>query len=121
MDEQRARELLRVERERVERTLADAEASKRMDDIDEQEIGDDADEASRLTSEYGDEAFVRDLRARLEALDRAELRLRDGRYGRSVLSGEPLPDERLEADPAAELTVEEAREEPQDLGASEAA
>jgi RNA polymerase-binding transcription factor DksA len=26
-----------------------------------------------------------------------------------VLSGKPIPDERLEADPAAELTVDEAR------------
>jgi RNA polymerase-binding transcription factor DksA len=29
----------------------------------------------------------------------------------SVRSGEPIPDERLEADPAAELTVEEQRRE----------
>ncbi len=36
-------------------------------------------------------------------------RLDDGSYGRSVRSGVPIPDERLEADPAAELTVEEAR------------
>jgi RNA polymerase-binding transcription factor DksA len=26
-----------------------------------------------------------------------------------VLSGQPIPDDRLEADPAAELTIEEAR------------
>ena len=30
--------------------------------------------------------------------------------GRSVRSGAPIPDERLEADPAAELTVEEAQQ-----------
>ena len=30
-----------------------------------------------------------------------------GTYGRSIWSNEPIPDERLEADPAAELTVEE--------------
>ena len=41
---------------------------------------------------------------------RAEQRLDNGTYGRSVRSGLPIPDERLEADPAAELTVEEARE-----------
>jgi DnaK suppressor protein len=33
----------------------------------------------------------------------------NGTYGRSVRSGEPIPDERLEADPAAELTISEAR------------
>jgi DnaK suppressor protein len=36
-------------------------------------------------------------------------RLEAGTYGRSVRSGQPIPDERLEADPAAELTIEEAR------------
>ena len=41
-------------------------------------------------------------------------RLDDGSYGRSVRSGVPIPDERLEADPAAELTVEEARQAERD-------
>ena len=36
-------------------------------------------------------------------------RLEAGTYGRSTLSGDVIPDERLEADPAAELTVDEAR------------
>ena len=45
---------------------------------------------------------------RLAALDRADQRLRDGTYGLSVRSGKPIPDERLEAYPTAELTVEEA-------------
>jgi hypothetical protein len=48
------------------------------------------------------------LRARLAALERAEARLAAGSYGRSVRSGQPIPDERLEADPLAELTVQEA-------------
>jgi DnaK suppressor protein len=50
-------------------------------------------------------------RERLEATRRAEQRLSDGTYGRSVRSGHPLPDEPLEADPAAELTVDEAQED----------
>ena len=49
------------------------------------------------------------LRERLDTIDRALARLEAGTYGRSVLSGKPIPDQRLEADPAAELTVEEAR------------
>jgi len=36
--------------------------------------------------------------------------LADGTFGRSVRSGAPIPDDRLEADPAAELTVEESRD-----------
>ena len=49
-----------------------------------------------------------DLQGRLAAIDRALARLDAGTYGRSVRSGQPIPDERLEADPAAELTVQEA-------------
>jgi DnaK suppressor protein len=56
-----------------------------------------------------DDAIADSLRERLAALDRALKRLDDGTYGRSVRSGVAIPDERLEADPAAELTVEEAR------------
>jgi hypothetical protein len=48
------------------------------------------------------------LRARWAALQRAEARLAAGSYGRSVRSGQAIPDERLEADPLAELTVQEA-------------
>jgi DnaK suppressor protein len=40
-------------------------------------------------------------------VERAEPRLRAGTYGLSVKSGEPIPAERLEALPTAELTVEE--------------
>jgi DnaK suppressor protein len=49
------------------------------------------------------------MRDRLDAIERALQRLDNGTYGRSVRSGAPIPDERLEADPAAELTIEEAR------------
>jgi DnaK suppressor protein len=40
-------------------------------------------------------------------VSRAEERLAAGTYGRSVESGEPIPDARLEALPAAERTVAE--------------
>ena len=56
-----------------------------------------------------DDSTADTLRDRLAAIDRALQRLDNGTYGRSVRSGVPIPDERLEADPAAELTVEEAR------------
>jgi DnaK suppressor protein len=42
-------------------------------------------------------------------VERAEARLGEGTYGVSVESGEPIPDERLEAFPTAELTIEEQR------------
>ena len=108
MDEQRARELLRAERDAVQRTLNDATLAQQLDQAAGGETGDPADRAQPLTAEGIDDALAVGLRARLEALDRAEARLDNGTYGRSVRSGKPIPDERLEADPAAELTIEEA-------------
>jgi DnaK suppressor protein len=46
----------------------------------------------------------------MAAIDRAEERLKVHTYGKSVRSGNPIPDDRLRADPTAELTVEEARQ-----------
>ena len=70
------------------------------------------DSAEPLTTEGTDDAVRSELEARLAAVGRAEQRLADGTYGLSVRSGQPIPDDRLEADPTAELTVEEAAEQP---------
>ena len=72
------------------------------------ELGDEVDDADRRNAEQTGMAVDQLLRARWAALRRAEARLAAGSYGRSVRSGRPIPDERLEADPLAELTVEEA-------------
>jgi DnaK suppressor protein len=110
MDEQRARELLRAERARVQQLLSDADSAGRSD----REAADAHDGASDagelLTAETTDNALAANLRDRLAALERAEQRLAAGTFGRSIRSGRPIPDERLEADPAAELTVDEAEE-----------
>jgi DnaK suppressor protein len=111
MDHDRARSLLTAERDEVQGLLRDAEVVGRGDRQSEvdSEAEDYADAALALTEEGQDDAIAESLRSRLEAIERALHRLDDGTYGRSVRSGEPIPDERLEADPAAELTVEEAR------------
>ena len=107
MDQKRARALLREERHRLERLRASVDADHdRVAPADE--VSEDlADGANRRTLEETDEAVARQLTSRLEALQRAEERLAAGTYGRSVLSGRPIPDERLEAFPLAELTVDE--------------
>jgi DnaK suppressor protein len=108
MDDERARELLLAERTRVEGLLAGTSRAG-FDDRDEANArGDMADPAQRLTAEQGDDAVQEGLQTRLRAIEAAELRLAAGNYGRSIRSGVPIPDERLEADPAAELTVDEA-------------
>ena len=107
MDPQRARELLQAERIRIERSLGHAVHE------DDGEPGDDEDPgnlASDLSQDELDEGLREDLEAQLAAVERAEARLAAGTYGLSVLSGDPIPDERLEARPTAELTVEEERD-----------
>ena len=112
MDQDRARSLLLAERDEVQGLLKGTETAgqdERQAEVDS-EAEDNADAALALTEEGEDDAIAESLRNRLEAIGRALHRLDDGTYGRSVRSGQPIPDERLEADPAAELTVEEARQ-----------
>jgi DnaK suppressor protein len=109
MDNERARELLKAERARVEDLLSRSDPAVRADREAATEQGDWADPAVALTAEGVDQAVVDSLRERLAAIERAERRLEEGTYGKSVRSGVPIPDERLEADPTAELTVEEAK------------
>ena len=105
MDADRARELLRGERERIERALA-GQTESPGDELTtrDQHLGDQG------TDLYEDElaAGLRgQLAEELAAVERAEQRLAAGTYGLSVESGEPIPDERLEAYPTAERTAEE--------------
>ena len=109
MDESRARALLRAERAEVATLLQDTEEAVRIEEQAPDSPTDSGDEGLPLTEDATDEAVAEQLRDRLGAIDRALARLEAGTYGRSVLSGKPIPDQRLEADPAAELTVEEAR------------
>jgi DnaK suppressor protein len=113
MDENRARSLLQAERAEVQGLLAGSVQAGQEDRETEDEEGgvDSVDPATSLTAEGMDDAIAESMRDRLAAIDRALHRLDDGTYGRSVRSGVPIPDERLEADPAAELTIEEARQE----------
>jgi DnaK suppressor protein len=87
MDPERARELLTLERERIQNDPA--------------ELGTD------LYQDEFDEGLADDLREELAAVERAEARLAAGTYGVSIESGKPIPDERLEALPTAERTAEE--------------
>lgn len=112
MDEAQARARLDAERAQVQGLLRDTEAAGRQDRAAENETGDVSDRAQPLAAEGMDDAVAATLRERLSAIERALGRLDAGTYGRSVRSGVLIPDERLEADPAAELTVEEATSRP---------
>jgi DnaK suppressor protein len=109
MDESRAQALLTAERAEVVASLNGMKATEIASEPDGDIPGDMADAAEPLVEEAESDSIAGDLQERLAAIDRALARLAAGTYGRSVLSGQPIPDERLEADPAAEVTIEEAR------------
>jgi len=108
VDEQRATELLRTARERIEAELRrltgellpdpDTAPGEEVERSDEQ-----------LGAREQDMGRVEALQAELAAVARAEERLAQGTYGLSVESGEPIPGARLEIMPTAERTVEEQR------------
>lgn len=107
MDVERARTLLAAERREVEHALG-----HRAHEDDGEDAGwlEPGNLAANLYLDELDEGLGDELRERLAALERAEHRLAAGTYGRSVQSGKPIPDERLEALPTAERTVEEERD-----------
>jgi RNA polymerase-binding transcription factor len=108
IDEARARELLGRERERIESSLADKLGRLRPSELEEIDTENELeDEGEQIEEEQVDDALVAQLRAELEAVERAEARLSDGTYGLSVESGAPIPAERLETIPWAERTPEE--------------
>jgi DnaK suppressor protein len=102
MDPDRARERLVEERARIERELERLGSSQASDEP--QDTGDQANELEQTDTEN---ALRDDLRRSLEAIERAEGRLDEGTYGVSVVSGDPIPDERLEAIPWADRKVDE--------------
>lgn len=103
MEPARAQQLLAQERERIEQALAaldgplEGNARVEPNDLDDEGLYQD---------EY-DEGRRHGLQQDLAALERAEARLAEGTYGRSIESGDPIPDGRLEARPTAERTVAE--------------
>ncbi len=110
MEHNKAKELLGAERVRVEGLLKDLNEEGTLDrEAEDDQPGDISDPAEPLTEEGTDDAVRAELEERLAAVDRAERRLEAGTYGYSIRSGEAIPDDRLEADPTAELTIEEAR------------
>lgn len=100
-----ARELLKRERARIEEAIRNLEPSPsdELSDLDQHP----GDAGTDLFEQERDDGMADRLREELAAVEDAERRLEDGTYGRSVESGEPIPDARLEAVPSAERTAEE--------------
>jgi DnaK suppressor protein len=108
VEPERARELLQRERERVQAEIKSIRsqndgASDELSHLDQH----NADAGTELFEEERDQSMIDRLREELRAIERAERRIEEATYGRSVESGVPIPDARLEAVPHAERTVEE--------------
>jgi DnaK suppressor protein len=101
VDPELARKRLAEARARIERELTEHGGGS----SDEPE--DSGDQADELVQASTDSALREDAEQTLEAIERAEQRLEEGTYGKSVISGKPIPDERLEALPWADRLVEE--------------
>jgi DnaK suppressor protein len=108
MDLDRATQLVARERQRIENLLLISADNPRHDNACAWTFcagrADGSEPSAHLAMGL---AIDRRLRDRLDALGRADQRILDGTYGKSVRSGAPIPDERLEIDPAAEVTVAE--------------
>lgn len=117
MNEQRARELLDAERARLEGILAAGEEAEFGEN--EQERSSDVldpdtqpqDQAQELYEEENEQSFREHARLQLREVEHALRKLEDGTYGLDERTGEPIPDERLEALPATRFTVENQRVE----------
>jgi DnaK suppressor protein len=101
---ERARALLAAQRQEIEHALS---RRGHQDDGDDAGWLEPGNLAADLYLDELDASLAEELRDRLAALERAEQRLAAGTFGLSIESGQPIPDERLEAFPTAERTVEE--------------
>jgi DnaK suppressor protein len=101
VDPERARQRLTEERTRIEGELAALTGPPSSDETQE------SDRAAELDQSEREKAIREELTETLSAIERAESRLEEGTHGVSVVSGEPIPDERLEAIPWADRKVDE--------------
>jgi DnaK suppressor protein len=108
MDEHRARALVARERRRIEAALAELAGDEQGEDASHfDQTGESSEAGADVQREMVDSALAATLQNELAAVARAEARLAQGTFGLSVESGARIPDDRLEAEPLAERTVEE--------------
>jgi DnaK suppressor protein len=108
MDEQRARVLVARERGRIEAALAELAGEEQDEDASHfDQTGESAEAGSEIQHEMVDSAAAATFQNELASVVRAETRLAQGTFGLSIESGARIPDDRLEAEPLAERTVEE--------------
>jgi RNA polymerase-binding transcription factor len=106
------RQRLESERDAIKSRMAERSRDSQETVREESGVGDSGDESTRLNDleVEADEDEVDS--ATLAQIQRALVRIEDGTYGVSELSGKPIPKERLEAVPYATTLVGEPSPEP---------
>jgi DnaK suppressor protein len=108
MDEHRARALVARERRRIEAALAELAGEEQAEGVSHfDQTGESAEPGAEIQHGMVDSALAATLQNELASVVRAEARIAQGTFGLSVESGAPIRDDRLEAEPLAERTVEE--------------
>lgn len=107
MDDTEARELLHAERERLTALL-----SNTADNVSELQDTDPgvADNAKDVVDRQLERSTLQQIAEQLREVDAALERVDAGTYGRSEVSGEPIPDERLRAVPTTRRLVSEQQD-----------
>lgn len=109
------RAFIETQRQRLEKLrqrLLGREAGEfTRDRLRQEEHGDEAhefEEQAQGMAQHEVDQAVRDIEGRrIGNIERALQKIAEGSYGRSDMSGEPIPRSRLEATPEANLTIEE--------------
>jgi RNA polymerase-binding transcription factor DksA len=115
MDTERARELLEAERRRLQGIIdegtqsdfGEAEQARGSDVLSPDSQPQDA--AQLLYDQEQEQSILGHAQAELREVEHALRKLEDGTYGLDEETGEPIPDERLEALPATRFTVRNQR------------
>jgi RNA polymerase-binding transcription factor DksA len=113
MDEDEARRRLEAERARLSEVKADFDDEHLTDESESESIS-ELSSVDQHQADVGTETFEREkdlsileqIEAELADVEHALKRLDDGTYGTCEVDGKPIPEERLEAMPAARLCME---------------
>ena len=126
MDADEARRRLQSERDRLQGLEADFEAEHLTDEPENEAVG-ELSTMNQHQADMGTETFEREkdlsileqIEAELADVEHALQRLDDGTYGTCEVDGKPIPEERLEALPAARFCLEHQSEAEHGVAPSE--
>ena len=113
MDADEARRRLEAERERLNEVVHDFDSDHLTDESEDENLS-ELSAVDQHQADVGTETFEREkdlsileqVEAELADVEHALRRLDDGTYGTCEFDGKPIPEERLEALPAARFCLE---------------